>query len=312
MSAPPQDKAGSMRDSSRMTSLLSEYFPYWMSLPSILFIAIVVGFPAMALVYLSVTTNIFAIGQSVEFVGLEHYISVITNDNFWTFFLYTWVYAAGVIGIGIPLQIGITVVLNTDLPFQRVWQTLIILPWAVPFVISTLIWKLLFQPEFGLINYVLQEIGLINSPILWFSSQETAFFTVIITTVWINTPLGVLIMLSGIKNVPGNLYEAARVDGASVIGRFRHVTLPLLKPAIVTALLIQSLFALRGFDVIFVMTRGGPGSSTTVIAIDMFQQLIDFGNTGYAAAESVILIVMILTVLIVLNNWLKSDTFEEV
>jgi ABC-type sugar transport system permease subunit len=283
-----------------------------MSLPSILFIAIVVGFPAMALVYLSVTTNIFAIGQSVEFVGLEHYISVITNDNFWTFFLYTWVYAAGVIGIGIPLQIGITVLLNTDLPFQRVWQTLIILPWAVPFVISTLIWKLLFQPEFGLINYVLQEIGLINSPILWFSSQETAFFTVIITTVWINTPLGVLIMLSGIKNVPGNLYEAARVDGASVIGRFRHVTLPLLKPAIVTALLIQSLFALRGFDVIFVMTRGGPGSSTTVIAIDMFQQLIDFGNTGYAAAESVILIVMILTVLIVLNNWLKSDTFEEV
>jgi ABC-type sugar transport system permease subunit len=237
---------------------------------------------------------------------------VITNDNFWTFFLYTWVYAAGVIGIGIPLQIGITVLLNTDLPFQRVWQTLIILPWAVPFVISTLIWKLLFQPEFGLINYVLQEIGLINSPILWFSSQETAFFTVIITTVWINTPLGVLIMLSGIKNVPGNLYEAARVDGASVIGRFRHVTLPLLKPAIVTALLIQSLFALRGFDVIFVMTRGGPGSSTTVIAIDMFQQLIDFGNTGYAAAESVILIVMILTVLIVLNNWLKSDTFEEV
>lgn len=298
-------------DESAYEEFVSEYFPYLMSAPSFLWVMLVVGFPTIYLVYLSVTQNALSIIQPVEFVGLENIVAVLRSPDFWTIFVQTWVYAIAVVGIGLPLQIGITLGLNADLPYKRAWQTLIILPWAIPFVISTLIWRLMFNPNFGLINWVLLEIGLINQSINWFSSQPTAFFTVVITTIWINTPLAVLILLAGLQTIPDRLYEAARIDGSGMWGRFRHVTLPLLWPAIVTVLMIQSLLALRGFDIIFAMTNGGPGQATTVIAIDIYNQLIRFGNTSYASAESLVLIIMILIVLAIFAKFLTVD-YEEV
>lgn len=298
-------------DESSYEAFVSKYFPYLMSAPSFLWVMLVVGFPTVYLVYLSVTQNALSIIQPVEFVGLENIVAVMTSPDFWTIFAQTWVYAVAVVGIGLPLQIAITLGLDADLPYKRAWQTLIILPWAIPFVISTLIWRLMFNPNFGLINWMLLEIGLIDQSINWFSSQPTAFFTVVITTIWINTPLAVLILLAGLQTIPENLYEAARIDGSGMWGRFRHVTLPLLWPAIITVLMIQSLLALRGFDIIFAMTNGGPGQATTVIAIDIYNQLIRFGNTSYASAESLVLIIMILIVLAIFAKFLTVD-YEEV
>lgn len=298
-------------DESRIGAFVSDHFPYLMSAPSFLWVMLVVGFPTIYLVYLSLTRNALSIIRPVEFVGLDNIVAVMTSPNFWTIFVQTWVYAIAVVGIGLPLQIGITLGLNADLPYKRAWQTLIILPWAIPFVISTLIWRLMFNPNFGLINWLLLQIGLIDQSINWFSSQPTAFFTVVITTIWINTPLAVLILLAGLQTIPDRLYEAARIDGSGMWGRFRHVTLPLLWPAIVTVLMIQSLLALRGFDIIFAMTNGGPGQATTVIAIDIYNQLVRFGQTSYASAESLVLIIMILIVLAVFAKLLTVD-YEEV
>lgn len=298
-------------EESTFGSITSAYFPYLMSAPSFLWVMIVVGFPTVYLVYLSFTRNALSIIRPVEFVGLENITQVLGSPDFWTIVAQTWVYAIGVVGIGLPFQILLTLGLNADLPYKRVWQALIILPWAIPFVISTLIWRLMFNPQFGLINWILLEIGLVGGPINWFSSQPTAFFTVIITTIWINTPLAVLILLAGLQTIPDRLYEAARIDGAGIWGRFRHVTLPLLRPAIVTVLMIQSLLALRGFDIIFAMTNGGPGQATTVIAIDVYRQLVRYGKTSYASAESLVLIIMILIVLAVLLT-VTSKEYEEV
>lgn len=298
-------------EESALRGFVSAYFPYLMSIPSFLWVMVVVGFPAIYLVYLSLTRNALSIIKPVEFVGLENVVRVLSAPDFWIVFAQTWVYAIGVVGVGLPFQILLTLGLNADLPYKRAWQTLIILPWAIPFVISTLIWRLMFNPQFGIINWMLIEIGLVSGPINWFSSQPTAFFTVILTTIWINTPLAVLILLAGLQNIPPRLYEAARLDGAGIWGRFRHVTLPLLRPAIVTVLMIQSLLALRGFDIIFAMTNGGPGTATTVIAIDVYRQLVRFGNTSYASAESLVLIVMILVVLGVLLA-VTSKEYEEV
>lgn len=294
----------------RLSEISSDYFEYLMSLPSFIYVAIVIGFPTVYLLYLSVMQDAFSIIREPQFVGLENIIAVLTSAQYWLFFGNTIIYAVAVVGGGIVLQIGIALSLNVDLPYQRFWQTLIILPWAIPFVVSTLIWKLMFNPQFGLINYLLMEIGLVNAPVAWFSGKLTAFFAIIITTIWVNTPLAVLILIAGLKTIPSGMYEAARLDGAGVWNRFRHVTLPQLRPALATVLLIESLLALRGFDIIFAMTSGGPGTATTVIAIDVYRQLIQFGNIGYAAAESLILIVTVLIFLAVLVRFMGASAEE--
>jgi multiple sugar transport system permease protein len=291
----------------RISAVFGNAFEQAMSLPSFLYVMLVIGFPTAYLIYLAVMENVAGLLNQPEFVGLANIIAVLSNPSFWVYFLNTIIYAVAVVFGGFLISLGITLALDVDLPYRRFWQTLVILPWAVPFVLSTLMWKLMFNPQFGLINYLLIEIGLINVPIHWFSGQWTAFFTVIITTIWINTPLSVLILLAGLQNIPDRMYEVARLDGAGVLNRFRHVTLPLLRPAIVVVLLIQSLLALRGFDIIFTMTGGGPGNATTVIAIDIYNNLIQYGNIGYAAAEGLILIVIVLFALGILLKFLSTD-----
>jgi len=296
----------------RMSGLSSISFDKLLLLPSVAYIMMIIGAPALFLAYLTVTQDAFSLFLETRFVGLQNIVSVLTTGDFWSFTGNTLLYTTGVIGIGIPLQLGIAIALNTDLPYRRVWQTLLLIPWTIPFVISTVMWKLMFIPEFGVINYLLIESGLIEQQIQWFSGTWTAYFTAIITTVWIMTPLGTTILLAGLESIPDDLYEAAYIDGAGLWNQFRHVTLPLLRPALTAVLVIQAMLALRGFEIIYTMTGGGPGTATTVIAIDIYQEMIQNGNAHYAAAEGLILVVMILIVLGIIVKGLSSDTDLEV
>ena len=307
-----QQEANTPETGEGSSGIASDYFQHLMTLPSFVYIAVLIGAPALYLVYLSMTEHFFSVIRETEFVGVSNYVAVLSSPEFWMYVGNTVFYAVAVVGGGIVLQIGIALALNTDLPYKRVWQTLIILPWAIPFVVSTLLWKLMFNPQFGLINYILMELGLIAGPIGWFGGKWIAFFTVIMTTIWINTPLAVLILLSGLNTIPDRLYEASVIDGAGPWHRFRHVTLPMLRPALMSVLLIESLLALRGFEIIFTMTKGGPGNATTVIAIDIYRELIRYGNVAYAAAESVILITMILGLLYLIVKYFSADYETEV
>lgn len=284
-----------------------DLFQYVMAVPSTLYILLFLGAPALFLLFLAMTSNFFSVFQPTTFVGAEHFLTVLSSSEFWLYLGNTLVYATAVVVGGTILQLGIALALNVDLPYKRVWQTIFILPWAIPFVISTLMWKLMFNPQFGLINYLLLEVGIISTPIQWFGSRVMAFISVIIPTVWIGTPLGVLIILAGLNTIPDDLYEASYIDGASAWSRFRHITLPLLKPSLRTVVLIHSLVALRGFDIIYAMTRGGPGNMTTVISIDIYQRLIRFGQYSYAAAEAIILIAIILITLAFLVRVFSTD-----
>jgi ABC-type sugar transport system permease subunit len=281
-------------------------------MPSVVYIAVIIGAPGLFMVYLTMTQDVFSLFLDTKFVGLQNIIAVLTAGDFWLFTGNTLLYTAGVIGIGLPLQLGIAIALNTDLPYRRVWQTLLLVPWTIPFVISTVMWKLMFIPEYGVINHLLIESGIVQQQIQWFSGTWTAFFTAIVTTIWIMTPLGTTILLAGLESIPDNLYEASYLDGAGLWNQFRHVTLPLLRPALTAVLVIESMLALRGFEIIYTMTGGGPGTATTVIAIDIYQEMIENGNPHYAAAEGLILVVMILIVLGIIVKGLSSDTDLEV
>lgn len=283
--------------------LESSRFETLASLPSLVFIVGMFGFPIVFLLYVSVTQNVLSIVRPVEFVGLDNYAQVLTSASFWEYFGNTVFFGIATITIGLPIQLGIALMLNTDLPYQRAWQTLIILPWAVPHVITTTLWRLLFNPTFGAINWILGTIGLIADPINWFSGKWVAFFTIIATDIWIRTPLVVLILLAGLQTIPEEQYEAARMDGAGMWDRFIHVTLPGLRPALITVLVLRVILALRVFDIVYAMTLGGPGDATTVIGIDIFERLINYGQVSLAAAEAAVLVLLIYA-MIVIALWL--------
>lgn len=291
----------------RLGDVVEKYFEVAMALPSTIYIMVVVGFPMLYLFYLAMTEGSNQIGAATRFVGVKNLVEVLSNPQYWQFFANTVGYAVVSVILGVALGIVISLALNVDLPYKRVWQTLIILPWAVPFVVSTLMWKFMFNPNFGLINWMLMTVGLIDQPILWFQNTWAAWATIVMTNVWIDTPMAVLILLAGLSNIPDEMYEVARIEGAGPWQRFRYVTLPLLRPAIIVVVMIKSLLALRGFDIIFAMTEGGPGYSTMVIGIDVFQRLIVFGDVGYAAAEAIILTVFILGVLIAIWRFTAVD-----
>lgn len=282
-----------------------------MSLPSLLYILLLVGFPILYLLYVSVTKNMFSIVEPTTVVGLDNYVTILTNKSFWVYLGNTLFYAFISVFGGLVIQLGIALMLNTDLPYQRAWQTLILVPWAVPHVITAQLWKLLFNPTFGAINWFLLELGVISSGINWFSGKWVAFFTIIVTDIWIRTPLVVLILLAGLQTIPDELYEAARIDGAGIWDRFIHITLPQLRSALIVALVIRTILALRAFELIYAMTLGGPGDATTVIGLDIWQRLMKFGEPGTAAAEAVILVAIIYSLIALAVHLFPDANMED-
>lgn len=285
-----EDRKSTVR---RAIPTASDSFATLLTLPSMAYIILLVGFPIIYLIYISMTTNMFSIVEPTTFIGFENYVRVLTSALFWEYFANTLFYAIISVFGGLVIQLGIALMLNTDLPYQRAWQTLILLPWAVPHVISAQVWKMMFNPTFGAINWALIELGLIADGINWFSGKWVAFFTIIVTDIWIRTPLVVLILLAGLKTIPDDLYEAARIDGAGVWDRFVHVTLPQLRSALIVALVIRTILALRAFELIYALTLGGPGDATTVVGLDIWQRLMKFSEPGTAAAEAVVLVAVI-------------------
>jgi ABC-type sugar transport system permease subunit len=283
-----------------------------LTLPSLLYVLLLAGFPVLFLLYVSMSRDLLSIVESPQFVWLKNYIVILTSPEFWGYFGNTIFFASVTVLGGMVLQLGIALMLNTDLPYRRVWQTLILLPWAVPHVITAQIWKLLFNPTFGAINWFLLETGLIEARIHWFAGKWVAFSTIIITDIWIRTPLVVLILLAGLETIPDEYYEAARMDGAGVWDRFVHITLPQLRSALIVALVIRLILALRAFELIYAMTLGGPGNATTVVALDIWERLIQYGSAGLAAAESVILVLVIYGLIAVAVYAFSSVEAEDV
>jgi len=163
---------------------------------------------------------------------------------------------------------------------------LILLPWAVPTAVAALIWRFMFEGKTGVANELLVTLGLLEEPLIWFVDPVLAWVPVMLGDVWKMTPFVALLLIAGLQNIPDELYEAARIDGASPWQRFREVTLPLLRPALLVALLFRTLDALRVFDLVYVLTGGGPGTATEPLSVFAFETLLQSLRFGYGSAIS--------------------------
>ncbi len=245
----------------------NRWVPYLLVTPVQLMLAAVILLPALGALFLSFTQSSF--GQDAVFVGWGNYRQIFTDPNFWHALWNTAVFVNLVVYGELLLGLGMAVLFARQFPLQRLWISLIIAPYAVSAVIAVLMWKFILEPDTGIVNYLLAGLGL--GPILWTVYPLHAFIVVALLEIWLNTPFTFLILYSAVMGVSPELYEAAKIDGATSFNLFRHITLPTIMPAILVALMFRYIFAFRTFDVVWIMTQGGPLGSTDLLSIYLFR-----------------------------------------
>ena len=258
-------------------------------LPALLTILLVALFPLLWTLWESLHLHDLRMPWlGKPFVGLDNYVEAFRDPRFWGALGHTAFFAVTSVGLELVIGLWLALALNRAFRGRGLVRASVLVPWAIPTVVSALLWRFMFEGQHGIVNEALVGLGLLREPVVWFIRPMAAWVPVILADVWKTTPFVALLLLAGLQNIDASLYEAARIDGASAWRQFRYVTLPLLKPAILVALIFRTLDAFRVFDLIYALTGGGPGTSTEPIALYTFNVLLQNLQFGYGSALSVI------------------------
>jgi ABC-type sugar transport system permease subunit len=282
---------------------------YAMVAPAVILLLAITAYPIIANLWNSFHfDNLSFSGLPHRFVGADNYTKMFTSSQWLAALERTLGFTVVTIVVDIVAALGLAVMLNRKFVGRGLVRAAILVPWAVPTVVSALLWKTMFDPRAGFVDYFLGGIHPAWSSLSWLNASVWRSWVVIfIADSWKNIPFVAIILLAGLQVIPTEVYEAARIDGATGWRAFRRVTLPLLKPALVVALIFRTLQALLVFDVIYIMTTGGPGTSTETLSFFNFYTFIDSTDFGYGGAISVVLVVM---ALIVAGGYVRSFRTE--
>lgn len=269
---------------------------YLLAAPAFVLVGLLALAPIMAALWLSLHRRLPIFGVD-EFVGAWNYLQLWSDDRFWAACRTTLYFTGLSVTAELLLGFGLAILLDSLTGGRdrspRWAQVMIILPWAVPTVVSAQIWAWLYQPEYGLLNYLLLQAGVIDARIDWLADPDWAIHAAVVMDVWKTTPFAALLLLAGLKSVPQELYAAARVDGAGAWQRFRRITLPLLMPIVVIVLVFRTMDAVRVFDAVFVLTGGGPGNTTETLSIYAYKTLFQTLQFGYGSALATAIFVIV-------------------
>jgi ABC-type sugar transport system permease subunit len=245
------------------------------------------------------------------FVGLRNYAEILGDGRFWGALAHTAFFATASIALELVLGLFLALALNGSFRGRGAVRAAVLVPWALPTVVAALLWRFMFDSQAGIANAALIRVGLLDHPVVWFVQAATAWVPVILADVWKTTPFVALLLLAGLQNIDRSLYEAAATDGAGAWWQFRHITLPLLMPAILVALIFRTLDAFRVFDLIYVLTGGGPGTSTEPVALYAFGTLLQNLEFGYGSALSVVIFLITLALALLYIRGLGADVEGE-
>lgn len=256
--------------------------------------------PALAvLVGLSIYPLVYSIAISLQIQtsagmtwGAGNFIRLGSDGFFLTALIHTFVFAAAALVVEFTLGLGLALLLNQQIRGRGIFRATLLMPMMLPTVVVGVVWRLMLNPNFGAINGTLKRFGVNTDGLTWTASPRLAFLSIIAVDVWQWTPFVFLVLLAGLQAIPQEPYEAALIDGSSAWQTFRHITLPLLKPAILIALLLRTMDLLRVFDQIFILTEGGPGFATETVSLYIYRTAFRFFDFGYAAAMSFVLLIL--------------------
>jgi len=265
--------------------------------PMLIVLALVAGWPLVRTMWFGFTDANLADLEAAAFIGFVNYYYLLTDPDWWNAVWNTLVFTGVSLTLETILGMAIALTLNAHFRGRGLLRAAVLIPWAIPTVVSAQMWNWMYHDVFGVINEALKMLGLISEPIAWTASPDTALLAVIMVDVWKTTPFMALLLLAGLQMLPQECYESARVDGIHPVKVFFKVTLPLLKPALMVAIIFRALDALRIFDLIYVMS--GNNKDTMSMSVYARQQLVDFQDVGYgsAAATLLFLIIALITVI---------------
>jgi trehalose/maltose transport system permease protein len=264
--------------------------PWLFSLPALTILIALTIIPLGRTIRDSFTNAHLGISQPTEWIGLKNYSYLLRDPDWWHSVQNTLIFTVCSVLLETILGLGIALLLHSNLKGKGALRTAVLIPWAIPAVVSARIWSWMFNDLYGVINEILSRLGLISSPVAWLADPTLTMATLVTVDVWKTTPFMALLILAGLQSIPTSVHEASQVDGASAWREFASVTLPLLRPAIGVAVLFRMLDALRIFDLPFVLTSNSKSSS--VISIYARQQMVDFQDVGYGSAAAFLIFCM--------------------
>ena len=261
---------------------------WYLILPAVFVVFLVIGFPLFQVVFYSFLKYKLDGVTPASFVGLDNYAFIFSDPDFWHAVWVTLIFTFFSVTIEAVLGLAVALVANSEFKGRTLLRVAILIPWAIPTVVSSQIWRWMFNDIYGVANLILAGLHLIPHKLAWLATPETALPVIIAVDVWKTTPFMSLLLLAGLQLIPGDLYEAASIDGATGIKSFFAITLPLVTPTLLVALIFRTLDALRVFDIFYIMV-GGQGNMATM-AIYNQQWLVSFLDAGIGSAASVIIL----------------------
>lgn len=264
--------------------------------PAFLLLMLIVVYPIGKLFYNSFFDLRLSGTDTLRWVGWENYALALKDGEFWR--------AAGntllITAVTVPgaLVAGLGLAMLANLPFKRKWpvRLALLLPWALPLSFAGLIFAWFFHTEYGVVNDVARRLGLVDDTVMWLLHPRWAMAAICLTIIWKTSSFMALILLAGLQMIPNSLYEAAEVDGASKWQQFWHITIPMLMPSIIVALIFRTITALQTFDIPYTMTKGGPGDATQTLAMLIHKNSIEYLDVGYASTLAVFMFLMSMAV----------------
>ncbi|QHE51697.1 carbohydrate ABC transporter permease [Pontibacillus sp. HMF3514] len=267
--------------------------PYYLLLPTFIILVILTVFPIGYSIVVSFS-GFDTFGNSTGFQGLQNYIDIFKSIPFWNALMITLIYTVLAVSLEMFLGFNLALMVSNDGKMMNYLRWFLIIPMMLSPLVVAVVFKLMLNTDMGIINYMLQSLGF--SKVNFLGDSMTAFLSLVAVDIWQWTPMCFLILLAGLQSLPKDPFEAAEIDGASKFQIVRFVTLPMLKPIIIVALVIRTMDALRTFDQVFVLTQGGPGRSTETISFLMYRSAMKFSDFGFSSAG--LLIVLVVTILI--------------
>jgi multiple sugar transport system permease protein/N,N'-diacetylchitobiose transport system permease protein len=248
-----------------------------------------------------------AMPGSYPFVGLENYVRVFQDSGFYRVLGHTMYFTLLSTFLELSLGVAVALLLNAPLRMRWFWRSIVVLPWALPTIVNGAMWRWIYNGQYGALNGLLDTLGISDTPTQWLGEPFLALNMVILADVWKNTSIVVFFILAGLQTIPSDLYEAARVDGAGAWRAFWRITIPLLTPAIAVVLILRTIEAFKVFDIIYVMTGGGPASGTQTIAFYTYLQAFSNQLFGYGAALAYLIVLAVFTLAMVYLRILRQN-----
>lgn len=281
--------------------------PYFLIAPGVIFVGLILIYPMISGIISSLFTQHSLAASDRTFVGLEHYGALFSDRIFTEAFWNTLIWTIGVVAGQYVIGLVVALLLNEDIPGRGIFRSLILIPWIVPMIAAALTWKWIYSSQFGILNYILMKIGIISGPIDWLGDANYALFSVLAVSVWKGIPFVAIVLLAGLQSIDREMYEAANISGANIWQRFWYITLPSLKGVSLVIVTLTIIWSFNQFDLVYLMTKGGPSNSTQLIPVYSYLNAFNFFKMNYAAAISTIGVLMlsIFAIIYIRNN--KED-----